>query len=102
MGKWFTWFTCRGPCGGIAAPESTVDPNLSFLTPRCEQGQPLVARSRFLPFLIIPIRGHLKRASALGGRWWQSIPFSRKRSRVARACCAPHLVLRSTVVGNLD
>src|SRR6516164_8130120 len=66
MGKWFTCFTCRGPCGGIVAPESTVDPNLSFRTPRCEQGQPLVARSRFLPFLIIPIRGHLKCASALG------------------------------------
>jgi len=67
MGKWFTWFTCRGPCGGIVAPESAVDPNLSFRTPRCEQGQPLVARSRFLPFLIIPIRGHQKCASALWG-----------------------------------
>src|SRR6201981_2679937 len=27
MGK---WFTCRGPRRGIVAPESTVDPNLSF------------------------------------------------------------------------
>ena len=94
MRKWFTWFTCRGPCGGIVVPESAVDPNLSFRTLCREQGQPIVARSRILPFLIIPIRGHLKFASAVGGQWWQSIPFSLRRSRVARACCARHSVPR--------
>ena len=34
MMDWVKWFTCRGPCGGVGAP----DPNLSFRTPRCEQG----------------------------------------------------------------
>ena len=37
----------------------------------------------------------LEAASFVGGRRWQSIPFSRKRSRAARACCARHSVPRS-------
>ena len=40
--------------------------NLSFCTPWHERDQPLVARSCFLPSLIIPIRGRLKRPRLLG------------------------------------
>ena len=40
--------------------------NFSFCTPWHERDQPLVARSCFLPSLIIPIRGRLKRPRLLG------------------------------------
>src|SRR6516225_12465409 len=86
--KWFKWFTCRGPCGGIVVPEFAVDPNLSFRTLCREQGQPLVARSRFLPFLMILIRGHLNCASAVGGSGGS--PFLSVRGDLAWRAHAAH------------
>jgi hypothetical protein len=64
---------------GVGAP----DPNLSFRTPRCEQGQALVARSRFLPFLIIPIRGHLRCATP------KRITSFQRPSKNLNACSTP-------------
>src|SRR6266478_8952757 len=50
----------------MPAPEFSSYRSLSFCTPWYERGQPLVAPSCFLPSLIIPIRGRLRRPRQLG------------------------------------
>src|SRR6266478_962382 len=50
----------------MPAPEFSSYRSLSFCTPWYERGQPLVAPSCFLPSVIIPIRGRLKRPRQWG------------------------------------
>src|SRR5882724_8374080 len=78
-----------------AFPRDIPDILLTFLFLRqpASVANPLLRRAVSCLFYH-PHRRALEAASAVGGRWWRSILFSRKHSPAVRACCARRSVLR--------